>query len=145
MYASTLVRRIDRIIETTRGLSPDQINVSPPIPEANSLAVLAVHTMANADENVLAVLGGETIERNREREFRSRVTSGEALADDWSRLRTRIETFLNELPDEALNAEVEHPRRGRITGRKVLLAATVHAAEHVGHAELTRDWIASQG
>ncbi|MCB0140064.1 MAG: DUF664 domain-containing protein, partial [Caldilineaceae bacterium] len=32
-----------------------------------------------------------------------------------------------------------HPRRGQMSGRAILMVVMRHAAEHMGHAELTRD------
>jgi hypothetical protein len=35
--------------------------------------------------------------------------------------------------------------RGEVTGREVLMLMARHAAEHVGHAELTRDLAVAAG
>jgi hypothetical protein len=144
MYSSTLVRRVDQIVDSMDGLSPDEVNQPPPVPEANSLAVLAVHTMANVEENIFEIIGGQDVGRNREEEFRVKGKTAEEIKQDWESLRQRVIDFLNNATPEMLDREYEHFRRGKITGRKVLLSATVHAAEHAGHAELTRDWLKSQ-
>ena len=38
-----------------------------------------------------------------------------------------------------LDRERVHPRRGLLTGREILIVVARHAAEHLAHAELTRD------
>ena len=54
-------------------------------------------------------------------------------------LQHSVSSHLARLPSGALDQEYEHPRRGRITGRDLLITIARHMAEHVGHAELTRD------
>lgn len=143
MYAGAILRRVDQIIGSLDGLTAEEINQAPPVPEANSLAVLAVHTMANVEENLFEIIGGESVGRDREEEFRVKGRSADEIKRDWEALRERIDRFLDGMTLEMLEREYEHHRRGRITGRGVLLVATAHAAEHAGHAELTRDWIKS--
>ena len=40
-----------------------------------------------------------------------------------------------------MDKEVNHPRRGAICGREVLLVVATHVTEHMGHAQLTRDLV----
>jgi hypothetical protein len=144
MYADVLFGRVDQLIDSLQGLSPEEINMRPPVPESNSLLVLAVHTMANVKENLLEVIGGNPVGRDRDSEFRATGGSSEQVLKDWTALRAKLGEFLEGVDTAMLDREYEHVRRGRMTGRKVLLTATSHASEHVGHAELTRDWIVSQ-
>lgn len=144
MYTGTLTRRVDWIIDSMDGLSPEEIEARPPVPESNSLLVLAVHTMSNVEENILEIIGGQHVGRDRDGEFRSSGRTVEDVRAEWSALKERVLAFMDSVTPEMLDREYEHYRRGRITGRKVLLSATVHAAEHAGHAGLTRDWILAQ-
>ena len=139
IFGRYLCESIERLLGCLDGLAPDQLDWQPPAPEANSLYVLAVHTMANAEEVVVFVLGGQPNQRNREAEFLAQATSGAALDERWHFLHAQITGTLAGLPNSALNAPVDHPRRGRISGREVLILACRHAAEHAGQAELTRD------
>jgi hypothetical protein len=41
---------------------------------------------------------------------------------------------------EDLDALREHPNMGQVQGRAVLMRAVTHAREHLGQAQLTRDW-----
>jgi predicted exporter len=109
-----------------------------------SLAVLAVHTIANVEENILEIIGGQPVGRDRDSEFRTSEASAGQIQARWEALRPQILEVLQTMTPEMLDKEYEHARRGVITGRKVLLVAATHASEHAGHAELTRDWLKSQ-
>ena len=143
MYADSIVGKLDRIVACVDGLSTDEINTQPPVPESNSLLVLAVHTMANVNEATFQALLGQSVGRDRDSEFAASGSSAEEVQSDWESLKSRIQPALQGLTQEQLSAEYEHPRRGRMTGRELLLFTATHASEHVGHAELTRDWIVS--
>src|SRR5258706_15758768 len=129
----------DRLVELLHGLSEAELNWRPPAPETNSLFVLATHTIANTEENILATLCGEPLRRERAAEFQAHGTTSEPLRERWALLRRRIEAALAELPPGTLDAMRQHPRRGSLTAREILIVVARHAAEHLGQAELTRD------
>jgi hypothetical protein len=139
VFAYSLTGSIERIIACMDGLDADGINWRPPAPETNSLYVLAVHTMANAEQTVLVTLGGEDIPRDRDSEFAAVGASREWVDNRWANLKPRLEATINSLSMDDLNRDYEHARRGTISGWKALAIVTTHANEHVGHAELTRD------
>lgn len=130
---------LDRLIGCLDGLDAAQVAWFPPAPGANSLAVLVAHMLGNAEENLLGTLGGQSIARDRDAEFRVRGASAAELAAAWVALRPRLEAALAALPDGALDRDYAHPRRGTIGGREILIVVARHAAEHLGQAELTRD------
>jgi hypothetical protein len=127
------------------GLDPDQLNWRPPVEGGNSVYILAVHTVANVEESVIEVLGGEPVGRIREQEFVAQGDSADALHARWAALQPRLRAALAALTPADLAQEYRHPRRGPMSGRDVLLRVVRHAAEHLGHAELTRDWIKAGG
>lgn len=130
---------IERIVACSDGLDADALNWRPPAGDANSLHVLAVHTMANAEENVCHAICGDEMARNRDEEF---MAAGAAAADvraRWDALRGRIERCLDGLAPDALAEERRHQRRGMMPARELLLITVRHASEHAGQAELTRD------
>jgi hypothetical protein len=131
-------RSVDRILACLNGLNEEELNWYP-LPSANSLYVLATHAMANVESNILGVLCGLEILRNRDDEFKAKGTSSETLFNKWHELQKRISTNLSNLPPDALNQEYKHPRLGMITGRYHFIVIARHMAEHVGHSELTRD------
>ncbi len=130
---------LDRIVGCLEEFDGQQLDWRPPAKGSNSLYVLAAHTLANAEENILGTLCGQEVERHREDEFVALGGSARMIEDRWLQLRGRIGSALAELPASVLDREVRHPRRGDITGREVLLVVARHAAEHLGQAELTRD------
>ena len=109
---------IDQLLATLDGLTADEINWSP-IGDANSLYVLATHTMGTTAENLLEVLCGQPVHRQRDAEFAARGDTPAALHAQWQALRTQIQAQLQQVSDESLRAPRQHPRRGQISGRDV--------------------------
>lgn len=137
---------LDSFIELAQAIEPEALHWKPPAPEANSIAVLITHTFGNVRENVFEILGGEPVNRQREEEFIDRPVTAETLTADWHALKPRLKRALSTVPASEMGRVRNHPRRGDIIGREVLIVATRHAAEHLGQAELTRDlWAASRG
>ena len=131
---------IDQLLATLEGVDAQEINWSP-IGNANSLYVLATHTMGTTAENLLEVLCGQPVHRQREAEFAAQGESAEALYAHWQSLHAKIQAQLEQLDDATLDVERQHSRRGRITGRDVLIVVARHCAEHMGQAFLTRDML----
>lgn len=129
---------LDRLFELVETLSQPLLLWKPPAPEANSILVLARHTLGNAADNILSTLAGESIARDREAEFGAGMDRGKLLAR-WRSLRPELESRMKRLTRDQLAADLTHPRRGAIVGREVLIVVARHAAEHLGQAELTRD------
>jgi hypothetical protein len=129
---------VDRILACLEGLDEADLNWKP-LDNANSLYVLATHTMGNAEANILGVLCHQKINRQRENEFKAHGSSIEPIRQRWNDVQERISSQLAKLSSVDLDKEYTHPRRSGITGRDMLIVVARHAAEHVGHAELTRD------
>jgi hypothetical protein len=129
---------VDNIVKCLEGLDEGDMNWKP-LENANSLYVLAVHTIANVEENILGGLCGLKINRQREEEFKARGNSYETIQKRWQEVQNNIASRLRQISPGDLDKEYEHPRRGKVTGRDLLIVAARHAAEHMGHAELTRD------
>jgi hypothetical protein len=131
-------RSVDRILLCLDGLDEPDMNWRP-LDNANSLYVLAAHVIGNVEANILGVLCGQKIDRRREKEFQAQGSSIEPVRQRWGEVQERIAARLEKLSPGDLDKEYEHPRRGKISGRDLLIVVARHAAEHVGHAELTRD------
>jgi uncharacterized damage-inducible protein DinB len=130
---------LDRLVACAAALDEAELGWRPPAEGANSLRVLAVHTLANAEENLLGLLGVEDAGRDRDAELRAAAGDGPELERRWRSLRARIERALDGLDGGALERPYAHPRRRAVSGREVLIVVARHAAEHLGQAELTRD------
>jgi hypothetical protein len=136
---------LDRLVALALELDTDGFHWRPPAPETTSIAALAFHTLGNAEENILETLCSWPVNRDREGEFAAHGRTQDDLRERWATLRPRLEQALSGLDDEGLNAPCNHPRRGLLTGREVLIVVARHSAEHLGQAELTRDlWLASR-
>lgn len=134
-----IARRIDALVALVAGRDAEDLNWRPTAPAANSLYVLATHTIANARQGLLVVLCGHPDDRDRDAEFRADGDSTEPLEQGWRELRAELLDRLAALPPARLDEKLQHPRQGEMTGRETLLLVATHAAEHLGQAELTRD------
>lgn len=130
---------LDRLVALALEIEVDGFHWRPPAPETNSVATLAFHTLGNAEENILETLCGQPVDRNRDSEFATADRDQDILRQRWDALRPRLNRALSEISDEQLGEARNHPRRGAISGREVLIVVARHSAEHLGQAELTRD------
>ncbi len=138
-FADPIVSAIERIFACLAGLDAEGLNWRPPAKEANSLYVLAYHTMCSAEAAIIGELGGEHVERDRDAEFTVSGDSTEPLHDRWRALEPRLRETLARLTAADMEKTVHHRRFGAMSGRAYLIIQTQHPAEHAGHAELTRD------
>ncbi|MDA0269615.1 MAG: DinB family protein [Chloroflexi bacterium] len=134
---------IDRLVDLAASLTPDERAHRPDFDGANSIATLTGHTIANAEDNLLGTLLGDPVAYDRERDFDAPETDIEQVRARWERVRAALAARLDELDDARLLTPTVHPRRGEITGAAILVVVARHAAEHLAHAELTRDLIRS--
>jgi hypothetical protein len=118
----------------------------PPVADANSVIALAHHTLENLEDNLVYTAPGRDRDRPREREaeFDADDDSSARLVARWADLRPRAEAALASLPTAVLGERRVHPRRGEQSVLTVLVVVARHCAEHLAHAELTRDLHAAQ-
>ncbi|HLZ58880.1 MAG TPA: DinB family protein [Ktedonosporobacter sp.] len=141
IFCRYILSSLDRLLQCLDGLTEHQLNWHPPAPNANSLYALVVHTMRNAEENILFTLSDQASPRQSAQEFATKGQSADELVVQWQGLRERLQQALMNLSDDDLAQEHRHPRRGPITGLDILIVVARHAAEHLGQAELTRDLV----
>ena len=130
---------VDTILSCTEGLASEELQWQPDAKATNCLQVIAAHSLANAERNVLATFCGESYVYNREAEFIAKDLSAAELLTRWNDLRSRMRSRLEKSDASWLTRECNHVRLGAVPGRTVLLQAARHGAEHVGEARLTRD------
>jgi hypothetical protein len=141
LYWDYIAKPVERILAAQQDLTVEELNWQPPAPDTNSLQVLAVHITGNLAETVLELLFGIPAHREREAEFRAVADGTDTVPPHWPELRDKLESSLATLEPAALDRSFDHPRRGAMSGREVLLSVSTHAHEHAGHAELTRQLI----
>jgi hypothetical protein len=137
-FREFIFNTIDAIVGALDGLTAEELNWRPAAPATNSLYAIATHVLGNAEENLLGTLCGEPHGRNYTGEFSAAAPVSDAVRARWAALRARMKQSLGTLTRDDLDAAREHPRRGTITGRDVLIVVARHTAEHWGEAQLTR-------
>ena len=125
----------DKLRDQVRGMDAGTLNWKP-LPLANSVAVLIVHTLGSEREMIRAVRSLPT-ERDRDSEFRA-----EAEAADLLVLLDRADADLNEHLVAVTAADLTElrPRGDRPPrpGLEWLLSNYGHAREHLAQVELTK-------
>jgi hypothetical protein len=125
----------DKLREQVRGMDAGTLNWKP-LPLANSVAVLIVHTLGSEREMIRAVRSQPT-ERDRESEFRA-----EAQAADLLALLDEVDRELDEHLGAVTAADLTElrPRGDRPPrpGLEWLLSNYGHAREHLAQVELTK-------
>lgn len=132
---------LDRFANVMDGLSVDDLNWRPTAPETNSIYALATHTLGNVRWTVIEILGGQPADRDRDAEFQSAADASNVPIPTWDSVQAELEHVLAAMPADAMDRTYLHPVFGPCTGREVMVVMIRHAAEHLGHAGLTRDMV----
>ena len=122
--------------DEVRDLSVDELNWKP-VPEANSIAVLVVHTLGSEAE-VLRVVADAPGVRDRDAEFLATVNDAADLLREIDQADSYLEAMAPRITAENLAAERPRGDRPPQTGLHWLLTNYGHAREHLGHIELTK-------
>ena len=125
----------DKLRDQVRGMDGGTLNWKP-LPLANSVAVLVVHTLGSEREMIRAVRNLPT-ERDRESEFRAEAEAADLLA-----LLDQVDRELDEHLGAVTSADLTElrPRGDRPPrpGLEWLLSNYGHAREHLAQVELTK-------
>ncbi len=144
----TACELVERILAAADGLTAEQLDATP-WDEASPMFVIATHAISATEWNFVQVLAGQEVDRSRQAEFDSRAASVDnpqaLLAERWQGARAAIESALAALSDDAWEAPHYHMFMERnLSGHELVDRALAHTAEHVGHAEMTRQWLDDQ-
>ena len=139
---------IGRILSALDGLTQEQLDATPP-GETSSLLVIAGHAIAAVEWNVVQMLAGGQVDRDRAAEFEARAAdAGDAagavavLRERWGEAHANISSALEGLDGGEYAAKKFHPfLETELSGQEFVVRALAHTAEHVGHAEITRQWL----
>ena len=132
---------ITAVLDALDGLNAEQLNWIPPAKDGNSAMVIATHVVGASQGHILQTLCGQTIDRNRDEEFRASGDTVEPLRERWASIRNQLDDALEGVNPAQLDATHEHPILGPMTGHTILNVAIRHSAEHLGHVSLTRDML----
>jgi hypothetical protein len=135
-FHETLMWELERVVGCVTDAREDVIALSPEAPDANSLAGIATHTLGAAREHIL----GWALKRKQADDVDrfDDQASAASIRDLFEVVLTELDDAFDELKSIPLETSVATPGRGEQPIRAVLMWAVVHAAEHVGAAELTR-------
>jgi hypothetical protein len=125
----------DKLRQQVRGMDAGTLNWKP-LPLANSVAVLIVHTLGSEREMIRAVRSLST-KRDRESEFRAEAEAADLLA-----LLDEVDRELDEHLGVLTAADLTEPRprgdRPPRPGLEWLLSNYGHTREHLAQVELTK-------
>lgn len=130
--------------ETLQGLSTKQLDWRPHEGE-NSIAVLAVHIAGAERFWVGDCLIQEPSNRDRPAEFATEGQGEQSLAGALDESLEYVRNVLAELSDDVLSEPRPHPRTGgQITVAWALNHVIQHTALHLGHMQVTRQWLMAE-
>jgi len=145
VYSHQIRSLLKRVPACLEGLSEVQLNRQPPIEGANSVYVIAAHTVGNARAWVLGIACGQEMGRDRPAEFRA-TGSYAQLAEETQELLEEIEAALTALDASALDRRVVPSQElwgegeaREISVRQALIGVVEHASIHLGELHVTRD------
>ncbi len=148
--ASQIADLLERIARDTmaqfEGITPDDLNRALTLPESNTLFALATHLVSSGEYWTLVRVGKREIARDRSAEFHATGRIEDLLAR-YERWIQDMHEVLDTFPDERLNEPIEpmvsHSAIKSSTYNicEALLHAVEHSALHLGHIQLTRQFL----
>ncbi len=138
-----LVREVERVIGATEGLSAAQLAWTPAAKGANSLLVLAAHTVGAAERHILVNIAGRKPGGTRDEEFAAKADIARVRVR-WESVKRGIIDVLDNLPPGRLDDDLRGPV-STSSVQAMVVHSIAHAAEHAGQAELTRDLAEERG
>lgn len=132
-----------RFVAVVTGLNSPALDWTP-VAGANSLTVLVSHTMGSERFLIAHLVGVRPSSRNREAEFRASGLTAQQLADLVHSVGAETHEILTALTSADMENFRQH-REGPKTVRWCIVHALEHVAEHLGHAELTRQMAEAAG
>ncbi len=136
-YVDRLRDRRTEVLRAVQDLELDGLDWKPPVPDTNSLIVLAVHSLGAERQWLHAVIGNRMIERDRDAEFRAHGQIVTVLADLYATAANESEGILAALTSEELDAMRTY-RSHTHSVRWCILHVLEHYSEHLGQMWLTR-------
>ena len=130
---------VDELVACLDGLDGDSLNWSP-LDDANSLYVLATHTMGNVRHNLLNVLCGLPITRDRDAEFVARGASAAEIEARWNELKARIAEAIEELPPPSWTATGSTPTTGSSPATRYLSSSPATPPNTTARPSLPATW-----
>ena len=145
LYLARLSALRNDTLKTMEGASAGVLNWKPTARETNSMFVLATHLLGSERHWIHRVVGGLTIARDRDAEFRARGKDAENFRGEYAALAQASAEILARLSEAELSAPRVTPNYGTVSARWAIVHLIEHYAEHAGQMSLTRQvWEAGQ-
>ena len=109
LYWHKITDTVDELVACLGELDGESLDWKP-LDDANSLYVLATHTMGNVRHNLLKRPLRLPITRDRDAEFVARGGSATEIEARWNELKVRISDAIEELPPTELDRERGRPK-----------------------------------
>lgn len=128
------------------GITRDDLNRPLTLPESNTLFALATHLVGSGEYWTLVRVGKRDIPRDRSAEFYATGRVKDLLGR-YERWIQAVHELLDAFPDERLDEPIgpmeSHSAIKSTTcnAREALLHAVEHSALHLGHIQLTRQFL----
>ena len=129
-----------QIRDAIQSLNYEAANWFPLPKDTNSIYAILCHLVGSENYWVRQMIAGETVDRDREAEFRSSGNLSE-IVDRWEDVVRTSESILSKLSSSQLGEArtvTNRPHWGSITVRWCILHLISHYAIHLGHIQLTR-------
>ena len=146
-YGKYVRKQLEDIHAALKGLSDEQLNQRPDVPDANSGYVIATHVLGNARAWILGIACGQPLSRDRPAEFASSGTY-EEIGKAAQGLSSEIDEALEEFDPSTLNDRFVPAQElwgegepHEIARREAFAHVIEHAAMHLGQIHLTRDLV----
>ena len=144
LYAAYIQRVVEGAVAALSELSDEQINWSSGAVHANSMYAVATHLVAMGEFWVLGPVGGGSVIRDREAEFRAAGAGTDLMVrlQDWG---WACGVLLQSLESSALSEdalvlaeyfEAGGFAAGRFSKRECLMHVLEHSALHLGHLQM---------
>lgn len=137
-YYESITRLRGNILKTLDGLSPEALNWKPTDGEANSLFVLATHSIGSEHGWIFETLARGEKTRNRPAEFFAQADDLIALRTQFERVSGETTEIFSQLTEEDMQTTRHNEPRGDVTLRWIILHVIEHLSEHLGQMYLTR-------
>ena len=141
----SIIQSGDRLIACLDGMTAAELNWQPPAQGGNSVYAIVNHAIGTQEGHILGRIFGQEVTPRPNAGWGVEGDAAEPLRERWKELRPRVYDTLSRASSAALERDCEHPRIGKLSGWAMLLLVDRHTAEHVGHAELTRDLAKAAG
>ena len=141
LYTDQLEELRTRLKEAVQGMSQEELNWAPPVPETNSPYVLAFHLPGSESMWFHQVIGGMENSRNRDAEFTASGGGAAALIERIDKVAATSAEVLGKLAAADLDQPHTNPSRPgseQVTARWCIVHMIEHYSEHLGHLDLTK-------